>query len=449
MVRLPVLLMLALSVVVVTAGDDDGVGNENAVDVVVDDHERALVNDVVEYVRNNGGYVHPNVEIRPIEGDDDENGNSATMTKLSGIFASRDLPAGTVVSRIPWHLILQTATPTQKTTDGDATIDNGGNDDDSRNIRWCDTVRTVHASITKPPDQQNPYEAYLSQRSRHYHPAFWSEAGKSMLKDLIGISNDDHGTDDEEHDDDNDNFHIPTLRFDRMAQDLLTESCAAVDGGDRDKLLDALHLVVTRAEGPESAHLIPFHDLINHRNGLNHANTEPIMHEGREYQLVTTRRVKAGEQLQNSYNRCRWCKIYSNPANEHSFITTPQLFEYYGLIEPYPQRWVVPTPIRLMFDVDEYRRVRFVVPPSPRGVAYLRRELERLGNFLRKYDDDDSVATVPRHERASIMQYHEVIATAFALAFDSVVVHRETYVSDEVWERGRYWYWEGDGNEEL
>lgn len=392
-------------------------------------NDEQLLTNVIDWARSNGAFIHENIEIRPIEGE------------LSGIFAKEPIPAGTVVSEIPWSLILQAKEPSEN----------------EKEI-YCDTVWTVYESITKPWEGDDsddkvatPYEQYLSARtSRKYLPAFWSPGGRVLLKDMLGES-------------------MPTLGFDRMLAHWWYGRCGNHHRNgkfsnirmDDDRVLDALYLVMTRGEGNDQAHLIPFHDLINHRNGP-YFNTDPIVNEGKSYQLVTLRDIKKDEQLQNSYNRCKWCKIYSNPPNESAFIVTAQLFEQYGFVESYPQRWVIPE-VRLLFDIEgdddditenvtkpvaamEGRHVKFVVPPSIRSTNFMLWEIVRLENFQDKYTEDDRVSNfIPKHEMDAIWHLHQTILSAFALAYGTAVGQ----TSEEVWSLDEYWYWEGGEEEEV
>ena len=83
---------------------------------------------------------------------------------------------------------------------------------------------------------------------------------------------------------------------------------------------------------------------------------DPEIHYGKDYQIVATRDVQAGEQLQNSYNKCKWCDgLYANADNPEQYYVTPQLFEVYGFTESWPQRWIVPE-ARLLFDVTEEKQ---------------------------------------------------------------------------------------------
>ena len=415
------------------------------VDVDVDAaDDQQLIKSMIDWAKSNGALIHENIETRQIEGE------------LSGIFAKADIPAGTVISEIPWNLILQAkAPPSSKDTDDDERL-------------WCETVWTVYESITKPwesDENENeytsttvatPYEKYLSKRtSRKYYPAFWSQAGRDAFRDLLGKA-------------------MPTFNSHSMLHGWWYRECFNYQPRNYDtignvpmndeRVLDALYLVMTRAEGVDANHMIPFHDLINHRNGDQYINTEAVRNDEQNYQLVTTRLIRKGEQLQESYNQCRWCKIYTNPDHERGYIVTPQLYEQYGFIESYPQRWVVPG-VRLLFDIEEEedredekeddtttvakttttkrRHVNFVFPPSEKATAFLLKEIVRLANFeatYGQYEEKETDSPIPAHEMDAIWNLHESILSAFTLAYGSATGQ----TSEDVWDLGEYWYWEGE-----
>lgn len=489
------------------SNDDDDVVDllkRNDNDNDIDDDDAELLKRVIDWSRSQGAYINENVEIRSLGGT------------LSGLFAKEPLEEGTVVSRIPWHLIVQTS-------------------EEEEDDRWCNTILEAHEVITNPT---TPYEEYLSKRSRHHVPSFWSEQGQEMLLELIGDgiptlgfqyfirdwlldacsgNNDDddenNDDDDNEHDDEDsvagsneeedeydDDDENNDDEHDEHNDDDEDAYVAGDDNNDEEyehdnnennafitrkndilmteRYLDALYLIMTRAEGPETSHFIPYHDLINHRNGHQHFNTDPILRYGEDYQLVTKQHIPKGAQLQNSYNQCRWCTIYRNPGNEDSFVVTPQIFELYGFVELYPQRWVIPW-VRLLFDIDyldddndnddndqqrqqqrqeqsssssssqpQKYNVSFPVPPSDEALTFLSDELERLEEFAQKYQKEEGPNTEqqqqqllpPQHELDALWEYHDAIVVAFTEALQTAV---RIGTSEEVWEwEENDWYWE-------
>ena len=164
------------------------------------------------------------------------------------------------------------------------------------------------------------------------------------------------------------------------------------------------------------------------------------MTQGQKYEIITTRPVQAGEQLQNSYNQCQWCRMYRNPKRSEHFHVTPQLFEIYGFVELYPQRWVIPSQ-RLLFDVVETEegtvQAKFAVKPSRLALEFMKRRLDVLRNFQRRnqYRTD-----LPPQELEAIFSFHDAMMDAFRLALEAA---KETGTSELIWKMPvNKWYWE-------
>lgn len=136
--------------------------------------------------------------------------------------------------------------------------------------------------------------------------------------------------------------------------------------------------------------------------------------------------------MQNTYNNCEWCDVFSGPVDAESFMVTPHLFEMHGFVEFYPQRWVLPR-VRLLFDIIESEedsenelRIEFVAPPSRRGIAFMTTAVEFLEKFEKAHIDRSDI---PKHELEGIMSLHSATKIAFKLAIDQ----SEGQLSDEIW----------------
>ena len=173
---------------------------------------------------------------------------------------------------------------------------------------------------------------------------------------------------------------------------------------------------------------------------------DPEIDYGNHYQIVATRDVEAGEQLQNSYNRCKWCDgLYDNADKPDEYYVTPQLFEVYGFLEPWPQRWILPE-ARLLFDIIEEQerdilgrhsldglQVNFVAPPSYDGVNYLKERLGALSDFEREFRNSTGI---PRQEYEGIFSLHGAMSRAFSLALEQSVGR----LSNSAWHMGDAWH---------
>lgn len=339
---------------------------------------------IADWVKANGGIISDKLEVQHIVGS------------LSGLFANEDLPEGEIMVQVPWKLILLPP---------------------SHDLDHCDRVENIR-QVLSTDQTENPYYKYLATRTREHLPYFWSPKAKEILAELM--------TD------------FVTNGFDEDVQD----SC---DGKMAEESYQhALMLLQTRGEGFYGDLLVPFEDLLNHRNGR-HINVQAEISEGNHVRIVTNRPVSAGEQLQNSYNQCPYCiPLYSDPRNPWAFQVTPQLFEAYGFVELLPQRWVLPD-MRLVFDIiqseeegahEDNLEVDYIVWPSQKGLNHLRYRLYELRAFEQKHARRDDIA---EHELQAIFSLHHAMITAYTLAID----HSEGYVSERVWQMGSHsWHFE-------
>ena len=367
-------------------------GNDGDRADTVDD--LSMIEEIAEWIKANGGTISTKVQVKQISGS------------LSGLFATENVEAGEVLATIPWKLVL--VPPSHKAD-------------------RCDKAENLHQIITtKDSKDQNPYERYLSTRTKDHIPLFWSSKSKEILEELM--------TD------------FETRGF----NDALTDVCD-------DRMIDegfqqAYMLLQTRGDGYYGDLLIPFEDLLNHRNGR-HTNVQPEIVAGKHVRIVTTRAIHAGEQYQNSYNKCPSCKaLFSNPPLPGGFQVTSQLFEDYGFVESIPQRWVLPG-VRMIFDVvqpqvedadDEDAVVVFAIPPSFRGRYYLRRRLYELAVFEDEYRERSDI---PEVELEGIFLLHEAIVDAYSLALHH---YSEGQASEKVWSKDPdSWHFEKGYQEEA
>jgi hypothetical protein len=220
--------------------------------------------------------------------------------------------------------------------------------------------------------------------------------------------------------------------------------------GDMDDELyrHAAMLVKTRADYHV---MVPFYDMMNHHNG--HINVghvynpyyyikpDPIEQTG--YEIITTKAIKASEQLYNSYNHCTVCSDYLD------WFGTPEMFAHFGFVEPLPQRWLFDF-ARVKFDLN-YKGdnestgeivVNFLVPPSERGIALLQEELARLESYstMHRNTNYESIG-ISSSEWQSLWQYFNALHDALSYAIEQ---SNSVKLTEDVWKLDDDW-WVQDG----
>ncbi len=119
---------------------------------------------VLQWIHNSpGGYVHPDQEFRmdPVSG-------------VSGIFATKLIPKGTVLCQVPWSIIIQSDDPNEE------------------GQMCCGTVKAVAREMRKGNESDYaPYANYLLAQPESEVPSAWSDMGKALLRSLVGGTADD------------------------------------------------------------------------------------------------------------------------------------------------------------------------------------------------------------------------------------------------------------------
>lgn len=110
-----------------------------------------LISDLMKYLKENGAFVNPKVTIKRVG-------------EALGLFAMADMKPDEVICHIPPHLIIM---PKEGYT----------NDSDD-----CSTIQAVYEMLRE--EEPNPWARYLLSLTPRYTPEFWSEDGKSLLKEM-------------------------------------------------------------------------------------------------------------------------------------------------------------------------------------------------------------------------------------------------------------------------
>ena len=248
-----------------------------------------------------------------------------------------------------------------------------------------------------------PYVKYLNKQSRNQIPAVWSKKAKDMLRDLL--PEDSNGVDWI-----TDNFH----------------KCSGVNLNDP---FDEHVVALTKQRSFDSA-MIPLYDMVNHDNGqINTENTSLSSKSG--IKVRASQPIKAGEEIFASYDKCLDCSDVSY------YWGTPEILRDFGFVERYPRRFVEYDE-DIWFELwegpgrelevrwDDYglgdEEMRYYQShgyltgsPSEEGIAYMKKELQRIG-ALPPSEMSDCPTNVPANECRTILQYKEAVTEAYTLA---------------------------------
>ena len=130
------------------------------------------------------------------------------------------------------------------------------------------------------------------------------------------------------------------------------------------------------------------------------------------------------------------------------YVGTPEIFKMFGFVEVMPQRWLIDF-ARVKFDLDWRDAnestgdvvVKFLFPPSERGIALLQEELDLLSSFAMSRDNDPRDSGIPASDWQSLWQYYDALHYALSCA---VRQSSNGNMTDDVWKLDENW-WVHDG----
>ncbi|KAL7552899.1 hypothetical protein ACHAWF_016148 [Thalassiosira exigua] len=369
----------------------------------------AVTSQLLEWLNENGAYINEKLVVRHVVSDD--------PSSPRGVFATQSMEEGETVCRIPWNLIVKPRDWQWK---------------DKGEVLDCGTIEEIKEMMS---NRMTPYGEYLLAQPKGYTPGFWSEAAMGLLNDMLDTDKDVHET---EYD------GLPPHDIEDVLGDI-AEEC----DGDIDDELYRHAAQMVKARG-DYAFLVPFYDMMNHHNGKFNVKHRynPYDFESSDlverfgYDIITTKALNAGEELINSYNRCS-----SACTQYYDWFGTPEMLLHYGFVESLPQRWLFDF-ARIKFDLDWKDSdeatnevvVKFLVPPSEKGIKLLQQELTRLESFAlvretMNYEDEG----ISAGEWESLWLYYDALHDALSYAVKS-----NASVTDDVWTWSDDW-WVKDG----
>ena len=336
-----------------------------------DTRENGRFKELIDWVRSKGGFVSSKIEFRGVDESD--------PSSYTGMFATEDIPAGRTILSIP---------PETFITPGHDVYE-----DDHPN---CDTVAKLAREMKLGnASAYAPYTTYLLSQEDGQLPSDWSDEGKEMLSEVIGE-------------------HLPPKDPADWVEHYV-ETC------DEDDPLHIKAALLNVQRGWDEIN-IPIFDLTNHRNGK-WVNTE----SNDDLDWVTpavvkaSKNIKKGEQLYTTYTHCETCGARKDEYG------TPEMFRDYGLVEDYPQKWVLEEDV--IFEVDQGEDdsifITWVKKPENAEEYYkfLKEEYTRMmsmsavGDLQKSFDGEGEV---PETERLQIMRYHAAMTDALKLAYEDL-----------------------------
>ena len=266
----------------------------------------------------------------------------------------------------------------------------------------CDTAEVIAKEYALgDKSDYAPYVRYVFNSFPHHQlPTAWSDKAKGLFRFLIGSELNPQGFAQGSYEE----ICGEGASILKRAVLTLYHYFYADDVGT----LDAAYRIVI-ARGWQDV-LVPVYDLFDHRNGYYHnVDQANSAHDEKDISVVALRDIEEGEQLYLSYNECHDIDCEGTAFS----YTMPSLFNDYGFVEQYPQRFNFDSAdgSELVFEIDVKNDERMLSwlsdPPNLYATNWLVGHLRRMRELESTVMDE--VEQLQRHEKVSIIDFSFLI----------------------------------------
>mmetsp|Transcript_11587 Transcript_11587/g.15269 ORF Transcript_11587/g.15269 Transcript_11587/m.15269 type:complete len:492 (+) Transcript_11587:200-1675(+) len=291
--------------------------------------------------------------------------NSAKVEfRNGGMYAVEDIPKGELVMNIPSAALFMPGKFEHDDDEDDNEfsdfLDDIDNEECAMAYRLAYEYKYGNNSNSKQQNQKqqvHPYIDYVFNSFAHEQlPMAWSAAGKELVRSLLVG-------------DDLKPQHFGEKSFARLCRETFDN-----DYDDDDDYEDyheefgsvllesALRIVLARGW---VGFMVPVFDMVNHRNGIHqnvdvrpehqrssyNLNSSLNIYDDNFFEIVATRDIAKGQALANSYNDCGPTDVTCYRISH--WYNTPHIFDDYGFVEQYPQRFSFSTAVGRNDNEDE------------------------------------------------------------------------------------------------
>jgi hypothetical protein len=360
----------------------------------------AHVQDMVAWLRDQGGYFNEKLRIRRADPSD--------PTSYFGIFATESIPSMEPLMSVPASSMIRS-------------ILLKDNPKAEHGVVLCDLTNVLLMEL-KLGEKSHfaPYVKYLLGQERGQIPATWTEPAKELLREVFSASGGDK------------------VQVTDWIEMYFEHEDWCIEAGNAFEQ-QALAMVVQR--GWDSV-LIPIYDMLNHVNDVEKLNTDNnSVYSTTGLRVWASKTIEAGEELFLTYDNCSDCQ--GNPAD----WGTAEILRDFGFVELYPRRfnfWVGEE--QILFAIDEGTNEKdgedshhleiewlgYDNRPSYEGIADMKEEYQRLqdlqheGGALAERRD-----LMPEKEWNTIFQYQQALTVALQAAIKAGIDDLEEGVDDE------------------
>ena len=375
---------------------------------LVDVEVQETLDDLVEWLRELGGFFHPKLEIKyTLKSHEDQNdfdGNGYPSYEF-GLFVkpNETIKEGELILYFPSETIIYAWDADDPRFDESFT---------------CTLAENFAREIELHRGGESGYGAYIDflfkyLLSKLSTPYTWSDAGRDFLNFVVG------------------NGEFPTIQGGGI------NFCldAGEYFGDREFWDDVIEFAISQRR---DTNLVPIYDLISHSEDPAQINIAPTaeIDEGEGFGVKTTRALLPGEEIKYTYRVGR-PEYFFDPDTDYSGdfrYGTHEMFRDHGFVESFPHRWHSK---KYNFDYSvrqgEDGQLEIVWHSDiPRDEAFELMESDMIyySGILEDLSSSE-VEDIPINEVKLIEEYITALVTGLALAVRSNPFHESEYLVQE------------------
>ncbi|CAJ1955509.1 unnamed protein product [Cylindrotheca closterium] len=373
----------------------------------IDDHvinyakQDEAVRNMVKWSIEQGGYIHPNVEIRRWDPSD--------PSSYFGAFVNGPVKEDELLIKIPGSIKIQLDDSYRSGTD----------------LTYADVVCELAWTLKREYElgedsNYAPYIEYIETQSKHQIPAMWTDVGKHLITKVQGdLSMMDFDTE-----------SISGIHMHDWIDDYFGGEFCLIDTESGEEM-EEWYVAMATQRGYDYC-LIPVYDMLNHHNGIVNSITRPSIYDKDGFGVYALQDLNAGEELLYSYHNCPDCKACPTCETSLDYWGTPEMIRDFGFVEPYPQRFYYKDRGPVYLKIDE----------TPRGFAisneggewpeieWIESEIVRLER-LYEQDIHPLRNVLPLHELETIVHYHESLLQLFMAYYEAHLAENHELDSED------------------
>jgi hypothetical protein len=347
----------------------------------------AHVQDMVAWLRNQGGHFNEKLQIRRADPSD--------PTSYYGVFATESIQSMEPLMNIPASSMIRTNIPPDYfSSEGEEAV-------------LCDLTHVLLKEL-KLGEKSHfaPFVKYLLGQERGQIPATWTEPAKELLRE-VAYRND---------------------LTDWIQTDFEQECIGPGNAFEQ----QALAMVIQR--GWDSV-LIPIYDMVNHVSNPEKLNTDNnSVYRADGLNVWASRAIEPGEEILASYDNCNDCDIIAE------YWGTQELLRDFGFVEQYPRKFYLGedtlVAIDMTVELDGETAMMHIDwrgydSPSYEEIESMKEEYQRLQNLEHGGTLAERRHLMPEKEWNTIFQYHQALATALKYAILVAIDDLENAAEDD------------------